>query len=307
MPAPGVRVNLALTVISIHAFLISKYFLMKLNVVYTLFSLLLIAAGSLSSSSGAGAVQGVDRTGSPVGNGSCASCHNSGTFDPSISLSVLDDGMAVSEYQPGKTYQFEVKITAASGSPNAYGFQAVALSGADNDGAGSFGAPPQGIQLTSINGREYAEQSQRASEGTFVLDWTAPDSDVGEIRFYAGGNAADGAGGTAGDNGVFLDSPLTLGFSTVSSSANVSSIIADYRIFGNPVQNKLRLRLEGGTAGEYQLDLLDYTGKLLQTQTVMFKGAQLTTEMPMNDLAPGFYLLHISNGLQHHTEKIIKQ
>ncbi len=280
---------------------------MKLNVVYTLFALFLIAAGSLSSSSGAGAVQGVDRTGSPVGSGSCASCHNSGSFDPSISLAVLDDGMAVSEYQPGKTYQLEVKVTAASGSPSAYGFQAVALSGVDNNGTGSFGTPPQGIQLTSINGREYAEQSQRASEGTFVVDWTAPDSDVGEIRFYAGGNAADGGGGTGGDNGVFLDAPLTLGFSTVSSSAAISPIATHYKILGNPIQSQLRLLLEGGSAGDYQLDLLDYTGKLLQTQTIVFNGTQHNTEIPMSDLVPGFYLLQISNGQQRHTEKILKQ
>ena len=280
---------------------------MKLNVVYTLFAVFLIVIGSLSNSSGAGAVQGVDRTGSPLGSGSCASCHNSGSFDPDISLALLDEGLVVSEYQPGKTYQLEVKVTASAGTPSAYGFQAVALSGANNNGAGVFGNLSEGIQLSAINGRDYVEQSRRSTEGTFVVDWTAPVADVGEISFYASGNAADGGGGSGGDNGVVLDAPLRLGFSNVSSLENSTTLNTRYTILGNPIHDQLRVRMEDGIAGPYQLDLLDYTGKRLQTQTVVFNGTSLTAEITMSHLVPGFYLLRISNGIQYYTQKVIKQ
>lgn len=280
---------------------------MKFNVVCAFLALSLIIAISLGSSSGAGAVQGVDRTGSPLGSGSCASCHNSGSFDPSINLSVLDDGVAVGEYQPGKTYQLDVQISVPNGTPNAYGFQAVALSGAENEGAGSFGNLPQGIQITTLNERDYVEQSQRSSQNSFKVDWTAPSADVGEIRFYVGANAANGTGTSGGDNGVILDPPLTLGFSTISTTQSSNSVLAQLQVFGNPIQDQLRIQLKGGKAGAYQLELFDYNGKFLQSRALTHNGILLSTELKTSRLMSGFYVLRVSNGVQSLTKRIVKQ
>ncbi len=281
---------------------------MKHNFIYTVFCSVLIAIISLSSSGGAGAVQGRDRTGSPLSGGtSCATCHNSGSFAPELSLEISDNEMAVSMYEPGKTYQMKVSITVPSGSPAGYGFQAVALKELDNTGAGSFGTPGSGMQVTELNGVSYVEQSSRSSENNFTIDWTAPETDVGEIQFYAAGNAADGGGSTANDNGVSLTDPVALNFSTVSEVDNDSATRMSLRVLGNPVGEQAVLLLEGEGNGSYQLDLLDYNGKQLQRQFISYQGMIQNFTLPTRDLNAGFYFLRLSNGLQTITKKIVKQ
>ena len=68
----------------------------------------------LSNSGGAAAVQNVDRTGSPLGVGSCGSCHSGGNYSPVISIEVLDNNSVINKYSPGKSYQVRVSIAAGN-------------------------------------------------------------------------------------------------------------------------------------------------------------------------------------------------
>ena len=67
----------------------------------------------LSNSGGAAAVQNVDRTSSPLGVGSCGSCHGGGNYSPVISVELLDNNTVVNKYSPGKLYQVKVFIKIA--------------------------------------------------------------------------------------------------------------------------------------------------------------------------------------------------
>ena len=115
----------------------------RTSVLYTLF-LLALAFLHLQNSNGAAAVQEADRTGSPLSTANCGACHGGGNFSPSLEASLLDEGMPVNSYTPGKDYTVRLSIAAAN-NPSAYGFQAVALKAADNTNAGTFKKSTHGL------------------------------------------------------------------------------------------------------------------------------------------------------------------
>ncbi len=280
---------------------------MKLQFVYLLFSCLSITALFLSNSGGAGAQQGVDRTGSPLGSGSCASCHNSGVFAPNLKVEVLDGSDVVTNYQPGKDYKLNIVIDATNSTPSGYGFQAVALSGTENVGTGIFSAPGMGSRLTTINDRTYVEQSETSNENIFLLDWTAPQEDVGDIRFYVSGNAGDGSGGTSGDNGVFLDNPLTLSFSTVSALADFQDLAFGMIILGNPVSSQIDLLLSNVKQGTYLLEVFNMQGQVVRFQQQRLLEGEQRISLAAKGLQQGMHIVRLSNGKAQISRRIIKQ
>lgn len=167
-----------------------------------------LAWALLSNSGGAAAVQGVDRTGSPLGSGSCGSCHGGGNYSPIISIELLDNNTVVSKYSPGQSYQVRVSISAIN-NPGGYGFQLVSLTGSSNVQGGTFGAAPSGFNKVNLNNRTYVEQSSTRSSGSFVIPWTAPAAGSGSVRFYSAGLAVNGTGGTGGDAHVQTSFPVT--------------------------------------------------------------------------------------------------
>ena len=179
-----------------------------MRIIYILFSVALATTLFMASSSGAGNVQQQDRTGGPLSSQFCGLCHATGAFNPSINVQVLDGEDAVSVYQPGQTYTLRVTITADEGAVG-YGFQAVALTGADNLQAGSFTAA-MGTQVVTLNDRDYVEHSQRSAANVFEVQWQAPTTGLDDVRFYAAGVAANGNGTSANDGAARLTEPVVL-------------------------------------------------------------------------------------------------
>jgi len=177
----------------------------------------------LSNSGGAASVQNVDRTSSPLGVGSCGSCHSGGNYTPVISTELLDNNSVVTKYSPGKQYQVRVTIVAGN-NPRGYGFQMVSLSGNNNVQGGSFGTAPAGFNKVTLNNRVYVEQSSTRTSGTFIIPWTAPVVGTGSVRFYSAGVAVNGSNGTGGDSHVQAALPLTVVEDVTSISLSSSSV-----------------------------------------------------------------------------------
>lgn len=102
---------------------------MKAKLLLGLTCLLSAVALFLSNSTGAGFVQGVDRTGSPFSSGSCNNCHGEGNFTPGIFVSLLQDTQIVKSYRPGQRYTMRIRVQMPFGNAGDYGFQAIALMG----------------------------------------------------------------------------------------------------------------------------------------------------------------------------------
>ena len=125
----------------------------------------------------------------------CTSCH-SGTVNAgngSVSFTGLPES-----YVPGTTY--EITVTVDGQGSSGYGFQAIAQ--VENTAAGTLLLNENSSQA-EINGN-YIQQSAPTSSsdgasGSWVFDWIAPASDIGDITFSASGLAANYPNSNSGD------------------------------------------------------------------------------------------------------------
>ena len=121
----------------------------------------------------------------------CTSCHN-GTQN-SGDGSVFFTGLPNS-YVPGETYTIGVTVTGAN--ERGFGFQAAVQSG--NDVAGEL-LLNSSSSNAEING-DYIQHSSRTTSGSWVFDWIAPSTDLGEVTFSVSGLATGGSSSTGGDD-----------------------------------------------------------------------------------------------------------
>lgn len=279
---------------------------MKIRILYSLFAASLTAILFWNASGGPAAVQGADRTGSPLSAGTCTLCHSSGSYSPSLSVQLLDGETAVTAYEPGKSYTLSVAVTGADAA-DGYGFQAVLLSGENDANAGTFGEAPSGMQVTALDNRMYAEHSARSTGNTFLIEWTAPEDGVGAIRLYAAGNAVNGNGAQTGDQGVSLTDPIML---TEMGTSDVNDRLLHFEEFSiapNPTRAGVTLSLNNSKPGLYTLTLFNAVGQNIHRQSLNLMQGQQTHWLDLSEQARGLYFLQISNGQQLLTKKILKQ
>lgn len=269
---------------------------MKINVLLTALGLLFLAFLFYGSSSGAALIQAADRTGSPVGSGSCATCHSGGNYETTVIAQVLDGETAVTEYEPGKTYTFKLTVNTDNGVPAAFGFQAVALTGEDNVNAGSFGVAALPARITLLNSRQYFEHFEPSTQNNWSIEWTAPVAGTGDVFFYAAGNAVNRNNSTSGDEPDLLDEPLVLTESVVSSVFAVATLDLEMTVFPNPVRDLLNLRIRGTENGRFQLRLFDAGGRLLRSTPVEVTGGRAEQQLAVEELPGGLYFLQLSDG-----------
>ena len=259
-----------------------------------LISTALVAFGVMLQSNSTGPAASANRaTGAPGDNGTaCNSCHSGGTFgDVTIDLQLLDtNGNSVSEYMPGQVYSVSVDLSTANFSPNAYGFQTIALIDANDVPTNSFENSGDGVQFSTSAGRQYAEHTNPKVSGEFTFDWMAPAAGSGSVTFYAAGNAANLNGNTLGDNAKLANFSFTeMGGDTADTNTNEPptglSIINDraaFSVFPNPATDVLQLN---GDWSQGTLMLYSVKGGLIR-EVMPSSG-----EIRVDDLSTGLYIL----------------
>lgn len=252
-------------------------------VIYSFFSLVLLWLLLTGNSSGAMQEQGIDRTGSPFSPATCQECHLANAFNPSVQIALLDDGEPVTEYIPGESYTMQVTVHAAPQAAR-FGFQTVALAGADNHQAGTFQNAPFGIAIRTKEGRQYPEQSFKSLSGTFALPWVAPPSESGAVRFYAAGVAANNDSSSSGDGAA--STMLEIQESSMSSTlpANQSGRM-DLRTESGGISATLPLRF-----GLFQV--FDLAGR--QIAEISVSGVEIFIPLPY--LTPAVYVARWADG-----------
>jgi len=154
------------------------------------------------------------RTGAAVDGGvNCTLCHR--TYAPANSDPIGSVRIDASNYVPG--VKQTIHVTVSHPQAQRWGFQLSArLAGDDSKIAGNF-APNDVARVICDDGSargslapcpagqpEFAEHfdAPRTDVGagfTFSVDWTPPPTNVGDVIFYAAGNAANGDGTFNGD------------------------------------------------------------------------------------------------------------
>jgi hypothetical protein len=129
------------------------------------------------------------------GQETCASCHGSGTANPSggrLSVTVV----AGTNYVPGQPLR--LRITLEDGTARRWGFQLTARrTSANTQTLGTFtSVSPQTTapQSTTIGHNSNGTQNGTAGSASWEVQWNPPAADEGPVTFYAAGNAADGNG-----------------------------------------------------------------------------------------------------------------
>lgn len=203
---------------------------MKRNsTIYFTFALLLGVIVFSSSSSGYGAANDDDKTGSPLSSGVCGGCHSGGTAafgTATATITVLNGSTPVTTYTPGQTYTVNLQITSSMGTPQ-FGGQLVALN-STNAQAGLLASPSTAnTQISTLFSTiQYLEHSSRSTTGIFTASWTAPATGTGNVTFYASGNAVNATGGTSGDVGapsrslMLTEAALPVGLSSFVGKVN---------------------------------------------------------------------------------------
>ena len=278
---------------------------MKLRTFYAFFLLIGTALLWMNNSTGPASVQGLDRTGSPLSPGPCQTCHSAGSFSPTLTLEILDGDAAVTTYEPGKTYRLQVQAN-AMGTPAGYGFQAVALTGNNETQAGGFTNPDNGIKITPLNGRQYAEHSMRRTSNTFEVDWTAPEAGTGDVRFYSSVVAANGNNSSGGDGSSFLTSPVTLSEGAVSSTEN-NELFEAFSAFPNPVESQLNLRFQSSRPAEYQLRIVNLQGQSLLERPIEIATGEQVQRLDVGTLPAGVYTVQVTDGKGVSSRKVVKR
>ncbi|MBM3242616.1 T9SS type A sorting domain-containing protein [Candidatus Poribacteria bacterium] len=139
-------------------------------------------------------------TGAP-GESTCVDCHSS--FPVNSGPGILSLSGVPSVYTPGSEYQITVNLSQTG--QKRWGFELTVLD-AGNNKAGTITVTDSTHTQKSAPGREYIKHK---SVGTYAgtpdaspgwtFNWTAPGTDIGPVRFYAAGNAANNNSATSGD------------------------------------------------------------------------------------------------------------
>lgn len=151
----------------------------------------------------------VQRTGATVDGGlNCTVCHSN--LGPANSDARGSVTIAAANYTPGVPQVITVSV--AHPQQRRWGFQLIARTASDQTRqAGTFSVDSM-VRVRCLfgdapcnGGPEFAEHQNAPQTGvgagfTFNITWTPPASAVGDVIFYAAGNAANGDGTSSGDH-----------------------------------------------------------------------------------------------------------
>ena len=177
---------------------------------------LLLAGGAHANATGPPPA----RTGAPD-ELDCTLCHQGTAVNGGGGKVTIEGPLA---YEPGETHHLEVRIIDSSATK--WGFELTVLDAASDTAVGTLAATASGTETVESGGRQYLRQtSAPTASGAFVwaFDWTAPSEDVGDVIFYAAGNAANGFG-VLGDR-IYTGSTLVVSAPEPASSVGALAVL----------------------------------------------------------------------------------
>lgn len=253
-----------------------------------------------SRSGGAGALANIEAAGNP-GGGTCmnSGCHSGGTFSPTTTIDIRNSaGTTVTTVEADSVYDVSVTITAGSGTPAAYGFQAMFLSDSANTTTGGFQNLGSGQSThTFSNGRTVVEHNTPSTSNTFNFKWKAPAyAPGGTATLYAYGLAVNRNFGTTGDNGAAATYQVTVTPAAQNPTAlNRLDANMEISIFPNPALSHLNVNFDITSPEDIEFGVFNANGQLVKVQNIAASEASNQIRFDVSDLAAGAYLLVATN------------
>ncbi|MFN5415828.1 MAG: choice-of-anchor V domain-containing protein [Flavobacteriia bacterium] len=232
------------------------------------------------------------KSGAP-GESTCTDCHSGSVQDGAgiNQLGLFDANQnAVTEYTPGETYTVGITTEAAS----KRGFQVTPRILSSNAQAGTSTGISFVSSVQSQGNQQYINHNSTSntSASGWLFTWTAPATDVGDVRFYLATNITNNQGNTGGD--VIRTSQHT--FSAAASSASISEQTKTLNLAVGFVKqnNALELNYSSLQAGSGFLNLVDMSGKSVHTTKIntVNVGENHETVFLPSDLKEGIYIVN---------------
>ncbi|TVZ55394.1 putative secreted protein (Por secretion system target) [Lutibacter sp. Hel_I_33_5] len=225
-------------------------------------------------------------------NKTCTSCHltsNAGDFGATVTLQTE---VPAEGYSLNTSYGLQIDMTSSSNSR--HGFQITAEKESDGSKIGTFTVGGSDTQLVN-SGTHVTHTTSGNSQKTWNLNWKAPATDQGAIKFYVAAIAGNGSG-TSGDQVV----------TATSSSFSVLGIAEakklNFSMYPNPAKDRVQVRLSNREQNAL-VTISDYTGKTVQKRQV----SSSDNSLDISNLASGVYIMKISSDGKVGTKKLIKR
>ncbi len=254
------------------------------------------------------------KTGSP-GETSCTNCHNSYTVNSGGgSITISSSNMTNWQYIPGQVYHINVTVSRAANSLFGVGFEALKANG--NTPAGTFTITNSGstsIKSVTVGGvvRPNIVHQLNGGIGTgskvFSFDWTAPSTNVGNIIFYAAGDACNNNGNESGD--YVYTTTQTISPASTTGITNLGPDNDVLKVYPNPTQKEVTVDYSISNPSLVQISVLNLAGqKILMLLNETQFGGFYTQQFNLgNQLAKGVYLVALESGGQRELRKLIIQ
>lgn len=248
------------------------------------------------------------KTGSP-GENDCTGCHTSFTVNSGPgSITVSSPNLTNWEYVLGNTYQIDVTV-AHPGVP-LFGFGFEALRASNNTNGGTFqitSAITTQLKTANVNGSNRTNVVHKQNGGlttnahTFSFNWIAPATNIGNIRFYAAGNATDNQGDSLGDY-IYTVSQLVVPFTTGISEAGSHGFV---NVFPNPAHDYVSVSI-GERSASLKVELFDCKGNLIlkEIKQSSIGTASVRIELP-EEIKNGIYFLKATTEKKINSTKIL--
>lgn len=223
------------------------------------------------------------RAGDPPLNETCndAGCHatyplNSG--DGSLTVQGLPAG-----YAPGRSYR--VTIVLIDPGQTRWGFEATPVAQATGLQGGTMTpVDPNYVQVSVGPGaqKDYAKQTANGSfpgrphTTSWSIDWTAPASGTGPVRFYVAGNGANNNNFASGDY-IYTSSALVnelsaAGVEPWTAGEGAPALYA----YPNPMDERTTIRIDRTGAAPVELRVIDPAGREVRSFLVQGGGSRQT-------------------------------
>lgn len=80
----------------------------------------------------------------------------------------------------------------------------------------------------------------------------------------------------------------------------------DITVFPNPVKDNVRIEITNYYKGYYKISVLSLSGTIVKQTTIYKNNHTIKQTLSLHDLANGYYLLRVDNGISKYTKLIIK-
>lgn len=194
-------------------------------------------------------------TDAPGDLGNCTACHDKHPANQGPGSVQINGLPAV--YEPGKVYSFTV-TTAQSGRVR-FGFQLTVID-TNLQRAGTLSSVDGNTQVlgqTGVGGRQYIEHTNTgtsapvAGSRTWALRWTAPDTDIGVVRFCFAGNATNNSGVQDDDDYIYTNSAF------VDSPTSVVTVALESNPGGQTLEAGSKYLIDWSTTGDSNIDNIE--------------------------------------------------